>query len=186
MTRSVPLAIFFVVLISPAASSGSTGNVSLTFGPKLVGGDWIEARPPCIGVDLMCGANSWPVLLNAYASGSWGKGPNSVWDEVSESTYETGIGMTRIWNIRSFRPRIGAGIAHLSRRTHILPGGESGESRFEDAGTRLWIVGGGSWPVGSGANLGATVRFSELRHMYPSLGGTHLGLTLGWGWPTAP
>jgi hypothetical protein len=184
----VPLVLLTAALLtgvsSTAAWSASTGNVNLLVGTKLL--DEQRDDPPCVALDVTWGLHGWPLLLNAYVSGSWMKGETAFGDDLTEAWYETGIGLTRMWSVRSFHPSLGAGIAQVSRRTHILPGGESGEHRYGDEGTRLWIAVGGSWRLGSGLNLGVATRFSEIGHTDRSLGGTHLGFTLGWGWPGHP
>ena len=192
MTRSaVPLAILFAALliaglaVSNVAAAPGTGNVNLLVGMKS-NDYWAVGSQSSVGVDLTWGGHGWPILLNVYGNGSWGKGQNVFDDDVSEASYETGIGLTKIWNVRAFHPHVGAGIAHAIRKTHIVQAEESGEGTFQIGGTRPWIAVGGFWRFGSGMNFGVAMRRSELRSTYPSLGGTQVGFTLGWGWPAEP
>lgn len=174
------LAILLLVAHGRAAASGSTGNVNLLVGTK-TNDNYVVRSQSSVGIDLTWGSHGWPIQINAYGNASRGKGRNAFDDHVDEVSYETGIGATKIWNVRAFHPHIGAGFAHAIRKAHIV-GVESGDMRTEAAGARPWIAVGGFWRFGSGVNVGVAMRRSELGNTYPSLGGTHIGFTLGWGW----
>jgi len=168
-----------------AANFGTTGNVNLLLGAKHVGysgtGDQRAAS-----LDAMCGIRGFPVLLDAYSGASWGKGQNSFDDPITEARYETGGGLMGIWRFGSFFPHVGSGWGRITMKAHIGPGGESGERRFEETDSHRWTSWGGFWRFPSGINLGLAVRSSVGHQRYPELGGTHYGLTLGWGWPGKP
>jgi len=163
------------------ANFSTTGNVNLLLGAKRVDsgtGDQLAAA-----LDVSCGIRGCPVLLDAYSSGTRGKGQNSFGDPITETTYETGGGLMGIWRFGSFNPNVGFGWGRITRKVHIGPGGESGERRFEEADYDRWMSWGGFWRLPCGINLGLAVRSSVAHQHYQELGGTQYGLTLGWGWP---
>ncbi len=193
MTRSTLLLSTLLILMLAAfgwtpdaeANFSTTGNVNFLLGAKDVGyrstGDQRAAS-----LDVTCGIAGCPVLLDAYSSGSWGEGRNSFDDTITEARYETGGGLMGIWRFGSFFPHLGFGWGRITMKAHIGPGGESGERRFEETDSHRWVSWGGFWRFPSGINLGLAVRSSKGHQRYPSLGGTHYGLTLGWGWPGKP
>jgi hypothetical protein len=56
-----------------------------------------------------------------------------------------------------------------------------------ESGGGGWLGGGVFWRLGERFNLGLAARFTSAEVRFPAgdieAGGTHLGLTLGWGWP---
>ena len=186
MTRSQWPTFLFLALVSPLAfptlSSGSTATITVLLGPKLLDDTWVTQDQAGIAVDAMWGRRNWPALLTTYVSASSGKGRNSLWTDVRESVQEAGIGLTKSWMTGSFHPRLGAGVSRIWEKTHIEKSVDSEDRRFEETGMRPWVAWGGSWSVGSGFELGAAVRASELGHTNVSLGGWHVGLTIGRRW----
>jgi len=167
------------------ANLSTTGNVNFLLGAKHVEYSRTDDQLAA-SLDVTCGVRGCPVLLDAYSSGSWGEGQNSFDDPITEARYETGGGLMGIWRFGSFFPHLGFGWGRITRKAHIGPGGESGERRFQETEPQRWVSWGGFWRFPSGVNLGLAVRSSAGHQRYPSLGGTHYGLTLGWGWPGKP
>jgi hypothetical protein len=165
---------------NPRAEAGfrTTGNVNFLLGAKDVGYSGISDQRAA-AVDITGGIQGLPLLLDAYSSGSWGKGRNSFGDPLTEARYETGGGLIATWAFGSFHPHLGAGLGRTTWKVQH----ESDERKFQVAEANRWIAGGGFWRFASGVNVGVAVRSSTGHHRYPELGGTHYGLTLGWGWP---
>jgi hypothetical protein len=130
----LPLATFLALILlanpGPVAASGSTGNLSLFVGPRVWGGDWVTNGHPLVALELTLGGYAWPLLLDVYASSIHSKKENVFSDEVSEQQHESGVGLTRVWNIRAFHPHLGLGVRHAWARTHIQ-GEESGDLGFD-------------------------------------------------------
>ena len=134
---------------------------------------------PAQSLDLMWGGHGWPVLLNGFACRASGKAENAFSDTFESSSYEAGVGATRLWSLGAFHPHLGAGISRIWWKTHHLPGEDVADYTSESSGTRAWVAGGGFLPLGSGFHLGATARLSGIRQT-GSLG-TQIGLEVGWG-----
>jgi hypothetical protein len=174
--------VIFTCIPVADASFSTTGNVNFLLGAKHVDysgtGDQLAA-----GLDITFGIRGCPVLLDAYSSGSWGEGENAFDDPISEARYETGGGLIGSWSFGSFHPHLGFGFGRTTWKVHIGPGGESEERRFQVTEAHRWVSWGGFWRFASGVNVGLAIRSSKGHQKYPEHGGTHYGLTLGWGWP---
>ena len=131
------------------------------------------------GADIMWGVHHWPVLLDGFACRASGDRRGDLEDLFKARSYEAGLGLAKVWNVGAFHPRVSFGASRVWRRTRRIE--ESRETAFEEKASRLWLSGGGLISMGFGTYFGANVRFSELRNMYPSLGGTHVGFAVGWG-----
>jgi len=184
-TRALLLAIlsFSLLDVSRPPDASGTALASLTVGLKSF--KYWNSQP-AQSLDLMYGGHGWPLLLDGFVCRASGKDRDAFDDFLEGSSYEAGLGIAKVWNIGTFHPHLAGGASRVWWRTHITLVEEPGEGTFESKASRLWLAGGGFWSIGSGFHLGAAVRLSELRAMYPSLGGTHAGISFGWGSPETP
>jgi len=192
MTRSTALLLTLLTLLfavfgwipEAGATLSTTGNINFLLGAKRL--RYSDSDHLAGALDISCGLVRWPVLLNAYASGSRGTGETDTdGSPFTDVRYEAGIGLMGTWPVGPFHPHVGAGVGRITQRFHIEVDGIPRDRRFVDAEDHRWIAWGAFWRHRSGLNVGFAVRTSKVRHD-PILGGTHYGLTLGWGWPGKP
>ena len=160
---------------SPPQTLGAV-LAEVTAGPKYFK-EW-DAQT-AYGADLMWRAHRWPVLLDGFACRASGDRQGDLEDRFKARSYEAGLGLAKVWNMGAFHPRVSFGASRVWWKTRRIE--ESGETASEEKASRLWLSGGGLVSMGFGTYFGANVRFSELRNMYPSIGGTHVGFGIGWG-----
>jgi hypothetical protein len=167
--------------ITAVPSNASTGSVNISGGVNL---NSSQEDLPSVALDLFWGLDGWPVQLNPYFSGSWDKDWQSFdGEDVLTVDYEAGLGVSRVWNVGSLHPHFGGGIGRLWRRSY------QDDSNIETevasrSDTGLWASGGVFSRLRSGLNVGAIVRLSGFAQPGSHLGGTHMALTVGWGWPS--
>ena len=137
-------------------------------------------------LEIVGGDHKWPMHLEGYLGGGWDSDRNSYGDPLRESSYEFGVGLGRSLDLGAFRPHVGAGVARAWSITHQLAGGESPERRFHASAYRPWLTLEALLRIGPNAVFGGTARWSEFKHIYPSLGGTLLGITVGWSSSSGP
>jgi len=162
------------------AHASSNGAVNLLLGKKSL--DSRESQP-CLALDLLWGQRGWPVLFNLYVSGAWDEYETPIYTTNTEANYEAGLGLAKIWNLGSLHPHASAGTGYMWRRIHSDEGETSERRRLNSSDVGLWVGTGTFWRSRWGLDLGVAVRFSGLATSGYSLGGTHVGITLGWGWP---
>jgi hypothetical protein len=182
-----PSLLLFLALITltvkAVPSVASTANLNLSIGTNPNRSP--AEDQPSVALDLFWGGDNWSVLFNPYFSGSWDKDEDAFGGEALTVDYEAGVGLSRVWNVGSFHPHVGGGVGHLWRRSYreedpMLT--ERASASHSDTG--LWASGGVFHHFSSGLSIGTTIRLSGLASPGSHLGGTHVGLTIGWGWPS--
>lgn len=161
---------------------------------------------PDLGVEMSFGKDDWPVMIavDILASGADDSRSFSAYIppygdldleiELENRSIELDVGVRKTWEKAGsrVRPYIGGGLSTIQSEMESTFSAAPlfGASSFEDTGEGLgiWAGGGVYWKVGKKMNLGFNVRRSSARLSFDDLdidnvhlGGTHVGLLLGWG-----
>lgn len=147
------------------------------------------------GIEMSFADDDWPVaiavdILGSTASTGDPCTSNNSWfcfnRDATSTNVELDVGIRKTWEFAAspIHPYVGGGLA-IGR----------GELEFEDAGTTVsdddrgtgyWIGGGVYWRLGHRFNLGLNLRHSKIdTEVFGedlNIGGTHVGLVLGWGY----
>jgi len=152
-----------------------------------------------VGIEMSFGGYDWPVMLAVDLLGSGADDSFSYYyfglndADVKASTFEVDFGVRKTWEFADnpTRPYIGGGISTISGAFDIdvdTPFG-SFDDKDHGWGVGYWIGGGVYWKLGEKFNLGLNLRHSSAEVDFDDfgadnvdVGGTHLGLILGWGY----
>jgi hypothetical protein len=186
--RSAFLALLCLTFLLPATAHASAGAVHVFVGQKFLDEDeWepIEEQVE-LGIDAAFGGDDWPVWINLGLFGSNEEEEISAVEEVEGTTTEFYVGVNKTWTGRRFHPYVAGGLAFVNTEVEFRD--DVGSVQDEDSAVGLYLGGGGYWRLGSSFNLGAMIRFSMadadvFGDDFEDGGGTHLGLTVGFGWP---
>jgi hypothetical protein len=157
-------------------------------------------KQPDIGVEMSFGGNDWPVMVAvdilasaADDSASYNYYGYGIDADIESRNVEVDVGVRKTWEFAhsNIRPYIGGGLATAHGELELDVDSSLGSFSQDDAalGVGLWVGGGVYWRLGERFNLGfnlrhstAEVDFDDLGVENVDLGGTHLGLVLGWGY----
>jgi opacity protein-like surface antigen len=142
---------------------------------SFAGDDW----PVAIAVDLLGSSASEDVSIPSY----YYYGSYDV--DVESTNWELDFGVRKTWEFASpVRPYFGGGIALGRGELEVDFDGLSASD--DENGIGYWIGGGVYWKIGNSFNLGLNLRHSkidvEIEGDDLDIGGTHVGLVLGWGY----
>jgi hypothetical protein len=171
---------------APAIAGDWTGNANFFLGQKsLDSNDWEPLdNQGEFGAEVSWGKKAWPVLIATDVLVS-GDSDEISGVDVDAATTEFDFGVRKIWEVKTFRPYVGGGLAIAGAAFEASGGGNSIDDSDNSVG--VWVGGGAFWRLGSRFNIGGAVRYSTadvtLFDEDVDAGGIHIGLLLGWGWP---
>ena len=177
------------------AQARTIGNVNFSFGGKKMADEWEPVEDQAaFGFGVSWGKRTWPVhividFLASYEDEDIGP------LEFKGTTGELGLGVQKTWDIGSFHPFLGGGIAAVYAKAKVDT--DSLSLSEDEFGGGLWTKGGLFWRLGSNFNIGMSVRYSaaevtfdfldpsslEIEEIDIEAGGLQTALLLGWGWP---
>lgn len=165
---------------------------------ELEAGDLDLEKQPDIGIEMSFAGDDWPVMIAVDILGS-AKDDSVTYAyyyygyyyeaDVESSTLEVDFGVRKTWELGGsrVRPYIGGGLATAFSKLKV----DGDLDSFDDdaSGTGFWVGGGVYWRLGERFNLGLNVRhstaevdFDDVGIKNVDVGGTHIGLVLGWGY----
>jgi hypothetical protein len=192
------LASTFVVLIAGLLLAGGStparaeANINFLLGWKMLDeDDWPDANTHgAFGIQTTFGPNKWPVgiAIDAYGSATSQDyvvlEPDLLTAGLTQTSFELGVGVRKIWKSNKARPFIGGGLASINANRDVWIGKVS--LNRTDTGPGVWIDGGCFWRLGKKFNIGLNARISRgevtIEDEDIQAGGLTLGLLLGWGW----
>ena len=173
---------------TPAFAGDWTGNANFFLGQKsLDSDDWepLENQGE-FGAEVSWGKKAWPILIATDVLIS-GDSDEISGNDVDAGTAEIDLGVRKIWEVKTFRPYVGGGLALISASFEFDLPGTSATIDDDDSAVGAWVGGGAFWRVGSRFNIGGAIRYStadvEFGGEDIDAGGLSVGLLLGWGWP---
>ena len=188
--KKIVLAALLMSSIFNAHAYGWTGNLNVFLGQKALDKDNFEPldEQTQFGVLLDFKKENWPVSFAIdYLSSSDDVTENDPFTglgmAIELSTTELDVGLRKIFDGSDSRlkPYIGGGIALIDVETELSLSGFFSESVKDDA-TGYWLNGGVYWTLGKGFNIGVDLRYSSADIEDVDIGGTHIGLLLGFHW----
>jgi opacity protein-like surface antigen len=141
------------------------------------------------GIEMSFAGDDWPVAIAVDFLGSAASEDISYYYygdyEVTSTNLELDFGVRKTWELASpVRPYVGGGIAMGRGEIEVDVDGFSFSD--DENGVGWWIGGGVYWKLGDRFNLGLNLRHSkidiDLEGGDLDIGGTHIGLLLGWGY----
>ncbi len=185
MKKSIIVVILMLFTINAHANE-FTGNLNFFLGTKTLDKtDWepLDEQGE-FGVLVDFKQSHWPVsiaidlLVSIDETTLFGV-------NVEGNTSEFDVGVRKIWEVEgsSIRPYVGGGIAFI---TGEIIAGSFVTVSDEDSSTGIWLNGGIYWALSPSFNLGLDLRYSQaevtLFDVNTEVGGTHVGVILGYHW----
>ncbi len=178
-----------------AARAQWVGDVDLILGQKqLSKDDWQPTETQGeFGIVASFAPKSWPVRI--AVSGFQSSKSGTIYDVlpginvgIEGKTTEIGVGVYKIWEVKTMRPYVGAGAVSIEAKAE----GEAFGERASVSGSAVgpWIDAGVFWRLGRHFDLGVALRYSNAKVDLDvngettgiSAGGFHYGILLGFGW----
>lgn len=170
-----------------------TGDVNFVLGQKwLDPDDWAPVENQSeFAVNASWGHEAWDIHIAtdfSYSRDRWEFDPPIGSPlETTLSTWELSVGYRKIWETRNIRSFIGGGFALINAKAEVEAGGVTVSEDGSSVGP--WVAGGVFWRLGSRFNIGFEERYSHAKvkifDVDKQVGGFHVGLLLGWGWPAS-
>lgn len=164
-----------------AAASDVTGNLNVIFAAKTLDeNDWEPVDQHSeFGLHADFRPVTWPVnLAVAYFKSESDDEPLNPFVDAKLETTELQLGLRKIWEAQAVRPFIGGGVTLVDATLKIsAPGFSSSESH---SGTGYWVGAGLYWTIAEHLNIGVEGRLSAAEAEDAEVGGTHLGLMVGY------